>query len=101
MKYVELQSQKYLTDSPGQSLGKSSRRRYRSRRGSLGGMIFRCILIGGLVASVHWFYRNQDPILSNIRDNSGNYSVMFSNMVKHFTADNMNEFADTPPQDVK
>ncbi|QDT09797.1 hypothetical protein [Planctomycetes bacterium K23_9] len=84
MPHVELQSAKYLSGSPG---APSPKRRQRRKEPSFGEFLFRLVLILGLILSVHWFYKHQDPILANIRENSDRYSIIFTDLVKQVRAE--------------
>jgi hypothetical protein len=68
------------------------RRRREAQKAQQSSLMFRLVMMIGIVFCVHWFYNNQDPILANIRDNSGRFSLFFSDLVKQSQAENTNEF---------
>ena len=80
MHSTQLESVKYLQNDQGQiEFNEFKEARQRDWK-KIGGSLFRAILILGIAASVYWFYRNQDPILTNIRNNSGNYAAFFNSL---------------------
>jgi hypothetical protein len=68
------------------------RRRREAQKAQQSSLMFRLVMMVGIVFCVHWFYNNQDPILANIRDNSGRFGMFFSDLVKQSQAENTNEF---------
>ncbi|NND98077.1 MAG: hypothetical protein HKN47_12185 [Pirellulaceae bacterium] len=97
MSKLELQSAKYCstTDAPSRP---AKRTTSRGGKKTIRGFLFRSVLILGIAASVFWFYKHQDPILANIRNNSANYGIFFSNLVRSGDANDMNHFAEQGPE---
>ena len=94
MKKTELQSAQYLdaldpTATPCRNRAARRRAAHEARESS---RMFRLVMLIGLVFCTHWFYKNQDPILANIRDHSGRLGLFFSDLVEQGDLKNTNEF---------
>lgn len=100
MALQELQSAKYLDSQQDCESRPIRSGRVKRRVSTTGDIVFRVVLFLGIAATVYWFYKNQDPILANIRDNSGQYGDFFSDLVKDVQPGVTSEFVKDEPEDV-